>query len=63
MSGVNGAQTGTPPGSLPMGLPPAHLMGRTEHELLQSDLYRRAYQDPALAQQVTMPTRVLRVEC
>ncbi|XP_052284334.1 arginine-glutamic acid dipeptide repeats protein-like isoform X2 [Dreissena polymorpha] len=52
MSGVNGAQTGTPPGSLPMGLPPAHLMGRTEHELLQSDLYRRAYQDPALAQQL-----------
>ncbi|XP_052821101.1 arginine-glutamic acid dipeptide repeats protein-like isoform X2 [Mya arenaria] len=52
MSGVNGASNQTPPGSLPslpVGMPPPHMMSR-EQEL--SDLYRRAYTDPALAQQL-----------
>jgi hypothetical protein len=55
MSGVNGSNQ-TPPGSLaslPVGVPPHILAAGREQELLQSDLYRRAYSDPALAQQVT----------
>ncbi|XP_045161386.2 arginine-glutamic acid dipeptide repeats protein-like isoform X2 [Mercenaria mercenaria] len=55
MSGVNGASNQTPPGSLPslpVGVPPHILAAGREQELLQSDLYRRAYSDPALAQQL-----------
>lgn len=55
MSSVNGASNQTPPGSLPslpVGVPPHILAASREQELLQSDLYRRAYSDPALAQQV-----------
>ena len=64
MSGVNGGSTQTPPGSLsslPVGVPP-HLLGSREQELLQSDLYRRAYADPALAQQVRQQNNVVSME-
>ncbi|KAL4221663.1 hypothetical protein ACF0H5_019920 [Mactra antiquata] len=55
MSSVNGASNQTPPGSLPslpVGVPPHILAASREQELLQSDLYRRAYSDPTLAQQL-----------
>ncbi|XP_060073172.1 arginine-glutamic acid dipeptide repeats protein-like isoform X3 [Ylistrum balloti] len=40
--------------SLPQGLPPhAALLAGREQEMLQSDLYRRAYADPAFAHQLS----------
>ncbi|KAL3861507.1 hypothetical protein ACJMK2_007536 [Sinanodonta woodiana] len=59
MSGVNGGNNpqvnvsnNLQLSSLPPGMPPHALLSSREQEFLQNDLYRRAYADPAFAQQM-----------
>ncbi|KAK3581384.1 hypothetical protein CHS0354_016232 [Potamilus streckersoni] len=59
MSGVNGGNNpqvnvsnNLQLSSLPPGMPPHALLSSREQEFLQNDIYRRAYADPAFAQQM-----------